>query len=77
MSCQAFDLHDHITPSSLSSVIAMVPLLNAVASVLPPCFIFFWSTIVYNPLARVTWNAANGWSFVEGGLDFAAVSHQI
>ena len=77
MSCQAFGFNDRITPSSLSMVITMVPLLNVVASVLPPCFIFFWSTIVYNLLARVTWNAANGWSFAEGGLDFAAVPHQI
>ncbi|KAF9788367.1 ammonium transporter AmtB-like domain-containing protein [Thelephora terrestris] len=33
-------------------------------------FTFIWSTIVYNPLACMTWNS-NGWSFVKGGLDFA------
>jgi len=33
-------------------------------------FAFLWSTIVYNPLACMTWNS-NGWSFVKGGLDFA------
>ncbi|KZV76624.1 ammonium transporter [Peniophora sp. CONT] len=33
-------------------------------------FVFVWSTIVYNPIACWTWNAA-GWSFVLGGLDFA------
>ncbi|KAF9652560.1 ammonium transporter [Thelephora ganbajun] len=33
-------------------------------------FIFLWSTIVYNPLACMTWNS-NGWSSVKGGLDFA------
>ncbi|KAH8825080.1 ammonium transporter [Flagelloscypha sp. PMI_526] len=33
-------------------------------------FAFLWSTIVYNPIACWTWNAA-GWSFVMGGLDFA------
>jgi Amt family ammonium transporter len=33
-------------------------------------FVFMWSTIVYNPLACMTWNS-NGWSFVKGGLDFA------
>ncbi|KAK0206714.1 ammonium transporter [Desarmillaria ectypa] len=33
-------------------------------------FVFFWSTLVYNPIACWTWNS-NGWSFVLGGLDFA------
>jgi Amt family ammonium transporter len=33
-------------------------------------FSFVWGTIVYNPLACMTWNA-KGWSFVKGGLDFA------
>jgi len=33
-------------------------------------FTFIWSTIVYDPLACMTWNS-NGWSFVKGGLDFA------
>lgn len=33
-------------------------------------FSFIWSTIVYNPLACMTWNS-HGWSFVKGGLDFA------
>ena len=33
-------------------------------------FTFLWSTIVYNPLACMTWNS-NGWSFAHGGLDFA------
>jgi len=33
-------------------------------------FTFIWSTIVYNPLACMTWNA-HGWSNVRGGLDFA------
>jgi Amt family ammonium transporter len=33
-------------------------------------FTFIWSTIVYNPLACMTWNA-HGWSLVRGGLDFA------
>jgi Amt family ammonium transporter len=33
-------------------------------------FVFIWSTIVYCPLACMTWNA-NGWSYVKGGLDFA------
>ena len=33
-------------------------------------FSFVWATIVYNPLAYMTWNA-KGWSFVKGGLDFA------
>jgi len=33
-------------------------------------FVFVWSTLVYDPLACMTWNS-NGWSFVHGGLDFA------
>lgn len=33
-------------------------------------FVFIWSTIVYCPLACMTWNA-KGWSYVKGGLDFA------
>jgi len=33
-------------------------------------FIFLWATLVYDPLACMTWNA-NGWSFKRGGLDFA------
>lgn len=33
-------------------------------------FIFIWTTLVYDPIACWTWNAA-GWSFVLGGLDFA------
>jgi len=33
-------------------------------------FVFVWSTLVYDPLACMTWNS-NGWSFVRGGLDFA------
>jgi len=33
-------------------------------------FTFVWSTLVYDPLACMTWNA-NGWSFAHGGLDFA------
>jgi Amt family ammonium transporter len=33
-------------------------------------FAFVWATIVYNPLAYMTWNA-KGWSYVKGGLDFA------
>ncbi|KAG9225593.1 hypothetical protein CCMSSC00406_0003096 [Pleurotus cornucopiae] len=33
-------------------------------------FVFFWSTLVYDPIANWTWNP-NGWSFIMGGLDFA------
>jgi len=33
-------------------------------------FVFVWSTLVYDPLACMTWNS-NGWSFSHGGLDFA------
>jgi Amt family ammonium transporter len=33
-------------------------------------FIFIWTTLVYDPLACMTWNS-NGWSFKRGGLDFA------
>jgi Amt family ammonium transporter len=33
-------------------------------------FIFLWSTLVYDPIARWTWNP-HGWSFDLGGLDFA------
>jgi len=33
-------------------------------------FIFLWATLVYDPLACMTWNS-NGWSFKRGGLDFA------
>ncbi|CAE7147541.1 unnamed protein product, partial [Rhizoctonia solani] len=33
-------------------------------------FVFVWSTLVYDPIACWTWNAA-GWSYVMGGLDFA------
>jgi Amt family ammonium transporter len=33
-------------------------------------FIFVWATLVYDPLACMTWNS-NGWSFKKGGLDFA------
>ncbi|CAE6453944.1 unnamed protein product [Rhizoctonia solani] len=33
-------------------------------------FVFVWSTLVYDPIACWTWNAA-GWSYVLGGLDFA------
>ncbi|KAI9801035.1 MAG: ammonium transporter Amt1 [Sarcosagium campestre] len=37
-----------------------------------PCvvFMFVWTTIIYDPIACWTWNAA-GWSFIMGGLDFA------
>ncbi|PBL02719.1 ammonium transporter [Armillaria gallica] len=33
-------------------------------------FVFFWSTLVYNPIACWTWNT-HGWSYIMGGLDFA------
>ncbi|KAJ8519248.1 hypothetical protein ONZ45_g3797 [Pleurotus djamor] len=33
-------------------------------------FVFFWSTLVYDPIACWTWNS-NGWSYVMGGYDFA------
>jgi Amt family ammonium transporter len=33
-------------------------------------FIFLWSTFVYDPIARWTWNH-EGWSFHWGSLDFA------
>jgi len=33
-------------------------------------FIFIWTTLVYDPLACMTWNS-NGWSLKHGGLDFA------
>ncbi|KAG0694790.1 ammonium transporter AmtB-like domain-containing protein [Suillus ampliporus] len=33
-------------------------------------FVFFWSTLVYDPIACWTWNT-KGWSYVLGGLDFA------
>ncbi|KAG8695143.1 hypothetical protein FRC08_008008 [Ceratobasidium sp. 394] len=36
-------------------------------------FVFVWSTIVYDPIARWNWNS-NGWGFVMGGLDFAGGS---
>lgn len=34
-------------------------------------FTFFWSTIVYSPIACWTWNVGRGWSNNLGGLDFA------
>ena len=33
-------------------------------------FIFWWSTLVYDPIACWTWNAG-GWVAKTGGLDFA------
>jgi Amt family ammonium transporter len=33
-------------------------------------FLFLWSTIVYDPIARWVWNP-HGWIHILGGLDFA------
>ena len=33
-------------------------------------FVFFWATLVYDPIACWTWNP-NGWSFSHGSYDFA------
>ncbi|KAH7882339.1 ammonium transporter AmtB-like domain-containing protein [Phlebopus sp. FC_14] len=33
-------------------------------------FVFIWSTLVYDPIVRWTWNP-NGWAYVFGNLDFA------
>lgn len=67
---RGFHLINDLTWFPLSPVIA----IGAVAERgrLGPTllFTFIWSTIVYNPLACMTWNS-NGWSFVKGGLDFA------
>jgi Amt family ammonium transporter len=62
--------NQHLTRFLLSPVIAIGAIAERGRLGPTLVFTFIWSTIVYNPLACMTWNA-KGWSFVKGGLDFA------
>jgi len=69
-SLQELDLIDHLIQFLPSVVIAVGAIAERGRLGPTLVFSFLWGTIVYNPLAYMTWNA-KGWSFVKGGLDFA------
>lgn len=67
---ERLDLSIRLTRLLLSPVIAIGAIAERGRLGPTLVFCFIWSTVVYCPLACMTWNS-NGWSFANGGLDFA------